>query len=212
MSQTTARRAFMIVAPLAFAALLTQHPMAAGDLYSGVSENVTAWLAVHYGGAVFFPLMGLVVWLLVRDLSGRAATIARCALPIYAVFYGVWEALFGIATGLMADTGNHLTGAERAGVAEAVNDLASSPIVGEPGLFVSVGSIAWWVGISAAIMALKHAGVSRWPLVLLALGGLMTFHVPIGPPALVCLSLAAYLIERRRTTALPVHPRAVPAS
>ena len=30
----------------------------------------------------------------------------------------------------------------------------------------------------------------------------MAFHVPIGPPALVCLSIAAYVIERRRVPAL----------
>ena len=35
-------------------------------------------------------------------------------------------------------------------------------------------------------------------LALLALAGLLSFHVPIGPLALVALSAAAYLIERRR--------------
>ena len=43
---------------------------------------------------------------------------------------------------------------------------------------------------------LKHAGVRTAALVLLGLGGLMTFHAMIGPPALVCLSAAAYMIER----------------
>ena len=33
---------------------------------------------------------------------------------------------------------------------------------------------------------------------LLGLGGLMAFHVPVGPPALVCLSIAAFMIERDR--------------
>ena len=80
MSRTTALRAFLVGAPLAFAALLTQHPMGTGDIFTGVSENVTPWLAVHYGAAVLFPLMALVVWLLIRDLSGRAATsrASRC--------------------------------------------------------------------------------------------------------------------------------------
>ena len=161
-----------------------------------MSENVTPWLVVHYGGAVGFPAMALVIWLLIRDLPGRAATIARFALPVYAVFYGVWEAIFGIATGIIADAGNSLSGAEREGAAAAVDAIIASPIVGESGVFVSIGSLAWWIAISAAIMALKHAGVRRSALVLLGLGGLMAFHVPIGPPALVCLSIAAYMIER----------------
>ena len=212
MNRTTALRAFLVGAPLAFAALLTQHPMGTGDFFEEVSDNVTPWLIVHYGGAIFFPLMALVIWLLIRDISGRAATIARFALPTYAVFYTVWETIFGIANGLLANSGNHLSGAERQGVAEAVSDILSSPIVGESGVLVSIGSIAWWIGISGAIMALKHAGAARKELVLLGLGGLMAFHVPIGPPALVCLSAAAYLIERRRETAPARQLRPVPAS
>ena len=122
----------------------------------------------------------------------------RFALPVYAVFYTVWEAIFGIATGIIADAGNSLSGTEREGAAAAVDAIIASPIVGESGVFVSIGSLAWWTAISAAIMALKHAGVRRSALVLLGLGGLLTFHVPIGPPALVCLSIAAYLIDRDR--------------
>jgi hypothetical protein len=201
MSRTTALRAFLLGAPLAFAALLTQHPTGDGDLYATVSDNVGPWLAVHYGGALFFPLMALVVWLLIRGLSGRAVTIARVALPVYAVGYLVFEALFGIATGILANTGNHLSGAERQGVVEAVNDIAGSPMVGDPGVFVSVATLAWWVAISAAIMALKRVGVRPAALVLLGLGGLMTFHAILGPPALVCLSAAAYIIDRRGTCA-----------
>jgi hypothetical protein len=177
MTRTTA---FLVAAPLPFAALLTQHPMGGTDLYAEISANLTPWLAIHYAGAVFFPLMALVVWLLVRGLPGRAATVTRVAMPVFAVFYTVWEAIFGIATGILADAGD----------AKGIDAILSSPIVGEPGLFVSLGSLAWWTGIAAAIVALKQAGVGR-----------LTFHVPIGPPALVCLSAAAYLIERRREPA-----------
>ena len=128
-------------------------------MFDAVSENVTRWLIVHYGGAIGFPAMALVIWLLIRDLPGRAATIARFALPVYAVFYGVWEALFGIATGIVAGAGNGLGGAEREGAEAAFDAIISSPLVGEPGVFVSIGPLAWWTAISAAIMALKHAGV-----------------------------------------------------
>jgi len=198
MNLNIVRRAFLVGAPLAFAALLTLHPMGTGSMFDAVSENVTRWLIVHYGGAIGFPAMALVIWLLIRDLPGRAATIARCALPVYAVFYGVWEALFGIATGIIAGAGNSLSGAEREGAEAAFDAIITSPLVGEPGVFVSIGSLAWWTAISAAILALKHAGVRPLALVLLGLGGLMAFHVPVGPPALVCLSIAAYMIERHR--------------
>ena len=95
MSRTTALQAFLVGAPLAFAALLTQHPTGTGDFYAAVSSNLTAWLGVHFGAAVLFPAMALVIWLLIRDVSGRAATVARFALPVYVVFYGVFESDHG---------------------------------------------------------------------------------------------------------------------
>jgi hypothetical protein len=212
MSRTTAIRAFVVGAPLPFAALLTQHPMGGGDMFEAVSRDAGTWLAIHYAGAVFFPLMALVVWLLIRGIPGRAATIARWALPVFAVFYTVWEAVFGIAIGLIAQSGNDLSGAERAGAASAVEHIVASPLFGEMGAFSAIGSLAWWTAIAGAIMAFRHAGVRRSTLVLFGLGGLLVFHVPIGPVALVCLSAAAILIERRRASAIesPLSMRLVP--
>ena len=139
MTLNTVRRTFLVGAPLAFAALLTLHPMGTGDMFDAVSENVTRWLIVHYGGAIGFPAMALVIWLLIRDLPGRAATSRAVALPVYAVFYGVWEALFGIATGIMPAPATASSGAERDGAEAAFNAIISSPLVGEPGVFVSIG-------------------------------------------------------------------------
>jgi len=212
MTRTTAIRAFVIGAPLPFAALLTQHPMGGGDLFEQVSDNVGSWLAIHYAGAIFFPLMAFVVWLLIRDLPGRAATIARWALPVYAVFYTVWEAVFGIAIGLIAESGSDLSGAERAGAASAVDHIVASPLFGESGAFSAIGSLAWCTAIAGAVMALKHAGVRRSALVLLGIGGLLIFHVPIGPPALVCLSIAGYMIERHRAAGPAPALRPLPAA
>ena len=143
--------------------------------------------------------MGYVIWLLIRDLPGRAATVARIAIPVYAIFYAVYEAMMGIATGIMTQHGNGMTGAERDGVAEAVNAIPTHAIVGDGGLLSSIGSLAWIVAITGAILALRAAGVRRSALVLLGIGTFMAMHVPpIGPIALVCLSGAAFLIERHR--------------
>jgi hypothetical protein len=212
MSRTTALRVFLVGVPLAFAAVLTQHPMGTGDFFTEVSENVTAWLAVHYAAAVLFPLMALVIWTLIRGLEGRAATIARVALPIYAVVYGVWEAMFGIANGLLAQTANTLDGEAREGAVEASEAIVSSPVFGEVSVFSSVGGIAWMVGVTGAVLALRSDGVRRAPLILLAIGALMIFHVPpFGPIALICLSAGAYMAERRRATRFETAPELVAA-
>ena len=198
MPSTTIRSALLVGAPLAFAALLMLHPMGGGDFATLVSENLTPWLTVHYGAAVLFPLMGYVIWVLIRDLHGRAATVARVAIPVYAVFYGAYEAMMGLATGIMMQQGNGMTGAERDGVAEAVNAIPTHSIVGDGGLLSTVGSIAWITAITGAILALRAAGVRTPALVLLGLGTLMAIHIPpVGPIALLCLSGAALMIVRR---------------
>ncbi len=189
-STTTTRSALLVAAPLAFAALLMLHPMGGDDFATLVSENLTAWLTVHYGAAVLFPLMGYVIWVLIRDLRGRAATVARIAIPVYAVFYGAYEAMMGLATGVMTQHGGD--------VAEAVNSIPTHPIVGDGGLLATIGSLAWVTAITGAILALRAAGVRTPALVLLGIGTFMAIHIPpIGPAALVCLSGAALMIERR---------------
>lgn len=211
MTTTTARRAFLIGTPLAFAALLLLHPTGGDSFYTLVSENVNRWLALHVASAALFPLMGYALWLLVRDLPGRAAKVARVAVPVYVVFYGVFETVMGIGSGILAKEGNGLRGAERDGVAAAVETIPTNPIVGESGVFSSIGSLAWVVAISAAILALRQAGVRRSAQVLLGLGAVMVMHVPpFGPIALVCFSAAALLIETRqgarRLRRLPASP------
>ena len=142
--------------------------------------------------------MAWVVWQMIRGIPGRAAAIARVALPVFAVGYGVFEAVFGIASGIIAQEGNAADGAGRQALADTVNRIATHPVVGEFGVFNSIGAVAWIVAVSAALIALKGVGVRRGALVLLGIGTLMVQHVPpIGPVALVCLSAASVLIERR---------------
>jgi hypothetical protein len=178
-----------IIAPLGFAVLLLAHPMGDGSLYAVASRHVTTWLVVHIVAAVLFPAMAAVVWHLLRDLDGVAATVGRVALPVFAVFYTAWEVMTGVATGVLAS----------AGEAKAVDHLASSPIAGELGLFNSVGALAWTVAIAAAVLAWRRAGAPRGTLVALGASSLMVMHVPpIGPVALVCLAGAVVSLRRVR--------------
>ena len=184
---SSGRRRSSICPTTSGSSAVPQHPDGGTDFYTGVAEDTTAWLTVHYGAAILFPAMALVIWLLIRGLPGQAATVARIAGPVFVVFYGVYEALVGIAGGLVADAGSR----------EALEAIVSSPIVGESGLFSAVGSIALWTAISGAILALRRARAGTASLVLLAMGGLMVFHSIAGPFALVSLAATAYLITRR---------------
>jgi hypothetical protein len=211
MITSTCQRTFLIAAPLVFAALLMFHPMGGGDFYSVVSADPTRWLIVHLGAAVLFPLMACVVWLQIRGIPDRAARVSRIALPIFAVVYGAWEAVIGIATGIIAHEANATGGEAHRGIADAVNAMVTNPLVGDPGVLNAIGSLAWIVATAAAVVALKGVGTRRGALILLGLGGVMVMHIPpIGPIALVCLSAAGLLIERERPAlATRARPRAV---
>ena len=195
-------RTAVVLAPLAFAALLMLHPTAGTSFYEMITTDSATWMVVHLGSAALFPVMAWVVWHLLRDVPGRAATGARVALPVFAVAYGVFEAMVGIAAGIVAREGEAASGAGQEALAATVERIVTHPAVGELGAFNSVGAIAWIVAITGSIVALGANGAARGSLVLLAIGALMVQHVPpIGPAALVCISAAAWLLERAHARA-----------
>jgi hypothetical protein len=98
---------FLVGVPLAWAILLFFHPGGEGtELYNDLQDQVTRMLVVHIGMLLFIPLMAVVVYVLLRDLEGTAALVSRIALAVYVVFYGAWEAMYGIGLGILGDAVN----------------------------------------------------------------------------------------------------------
>jgi hypothetical protein len=189
--------AFLVAAPLAWAALLLFHPLGSGEVYDLLRDQVTRWQVVHVGTLLFIGLMGLAVFTLVRGLPGRAARVARFGAGTFVVFYGAWEAVAGLAAGAIAQHTNSLPAAERAGGADAIQSLYESPIVGDFGLLSSLGSLGWLTAVLAAAVALRTAGASRLAVGLLGVSALAVQHPPpVGPIALACFAAAVLLIHR----------------
>jgi hypothetical protein len=189
--------AFLVAAPLAWAALLLFHPLGSGEVYDLLRDQVTRWQVVHVGTLLFIGLMGLAVFTLVRGLPGRAARVARFGAGTFVVFYGAWEAVAGLAAGAIAQHTNSLPAAERAGGADAIQSLYESPIVGDFGLLSSLGSLGWLIAVLAAAVALRTAGASRLAVGLLGVSALAVQHPPpVGPIALACFAAAVLLIHR----------------
>ena len=187
-------RLFLAVTPLAFAALLLLHPTGSGAPADAVIPNADRWLTVHLGMVAFLPLMAAVVWLFVRDLDSRSATVARWSLAPFVALYGAYEAALGIASGVLGQSGH----------ADAINALFDSPITGDPGVLGTAGGLAWITAAVAAAIAARGAGASRTATALIATGGLMAMHVPpFGQVALVSLA-AGMALARRAPRAVPV--------
>jgi hypothetical protein len=203
--------AFLIGVPLAWAVLLLFHPTGEGEAitYADVQEEVTRFLVVHLGMLVFIPLMAGVVYLLVRGIEGTAARVCRIALVLFVVFYGAWEALVGIGTGILVNDINGLAASDRAVAAPLVGEINDNILIRGFGVLVSIGSVAFITAAIAAGVALhRHAGAPLAVTVLLALSGfLITAHPPPFGPVGLALFIAAVLLLVRSEAARPAPTR-----
>lgn len=133
------------------------HPSGNGEqIYQDLEGNVTAMLVVHIGTMLFIPLMAAAVYVLLRGVEGTAARLSRSALVPFVIFYGVWEALQGIATAVLADEVNALSGAQQATGAALIQDFADSPLARDFGVFSTLGSLGLIVAMIAAGVALRQ--------------------------------------------------------
>jgi hypothetical protein len=191
---------FLIGVPLLWAILLLFHPGGEGDtIYLDVQDNVTRFLVVHIGMMLFIPLMGVVVYLLLRGVEGTAARVSRIALVPFVLFYSAFEVLQGIGVGILANELNGLPQAEQALREDLVQDFAEHALIGPFGVFVSIGSVGLIVAAIAAGVALyRQAGAPVSVPVLLAISGLLiTVHPPPYGPTGLALFIAAVLLFRR---------------
>jgi hypothetical protein len=190
--------AFAIGVPLAWAVLLWFHPdVDPNHVYADLRDNVVAYQVVHAGTLVFIGLLGLALYLLVRDLPGRAARISRLAIGPFVLFYAAYESVIGLAIGALVQHGNDAPVRQRPAVADAIQSLGDNVIVGDPGIVAMVGSLAWIVAVLAAAVAYRNVGAPLLATILLALSFMVVSHPPpIGPIGLLCFAGAVALLAR----------------
>jgi hypothetical protein len=208
--------AFLIAVPLLWAILLLFHPGGTGDeIYLDVQDNVARFLVVHIGMMIFIPLMGVVVYLLLRGVEGTAAWVSRIALVFFVVFYSAWEVLQGIGVGILANELNGLPQVEQALREEVVQDFAEHVLIGPFGVFGSIGSMGLIVAAIAAGIALyRQAGAPVSVPILLAVSGvLITVHPPpYGPTGLALFIVAVLLYVRSQSRGRAPAPLGQPRS
>jgi hypothetical protein len=188
--------AFLIGVPLAWAGLLWFHPdVDPNHVYADLRDEVVAYQVVHVGTLVFIGLIGLALYLLVRDVPGRAATISRLAIGPFVLFYAAWESVIGLAIGALVQHGNDAPVRQRPAVSDAIQSLGDNVIVGDPGIVGSIGELAWIVAVVAAAIAYRQIGAPLLATILLALSFMVVSHPPpIGPIGLLCFASAVALL------------------
>lgn len=193
MERPALRRLVLLGTPLALAVLEIFHPQP-----SGVADAVEQGAWFMWFHMVQLPLIGLMVLavlLLTEGLEGRAAKVSRWAIGVFAIFFSAYDAAAGIATGYALRAAQGLPEVAQEAVYGAVIDMPGLSLIF--GLSI-VGTGGWVAALVAAAMALREAGASRGPFVLLIAAGvlLMGGHpFPGGTLAFGCFFVAAAWLE-----------------
>ncbi|MCZ2860869.1 hypothetical protein [Blastococcus sp. VKM Ac-2987] len=164
---------------------------------SDLADVETRWLVVHVGLLLALPLLGLWVWLVLQGVPGRVATLSRVSAVFFVAFYTAFDALVGIASGVLVREARALDG--------AASQLAETwwAIPAPVWVFSTLGPLSWLLTAGAAAVAHMRAGSS-----LVVVGGLavaaplFAFGHPTlgGPVAMVGLIVAAAALLRHRST------------
>jgi hypothetical protein len=143
--------------------------------------------------------LGFAVWKLLEGHQRVAATVSRAAMATFMVFFSAYDAVAGLATGVLVRYGQHSSGQEQEAVAAAVNYLFNDDrLAGNISVVGAVASGSWIVGAIATALVLCKAGADRvtfWCMVLSLLfsghGNLLT-----GPLGMALFLVAAFRWER----------------
>jgi hypothetical protein len=200
---TTTRRPnyLFAVAPLLWAVLVLFHPMPGGaNTLDGIDGVVDRWLIVHVGQLILTPLLFLAVWRLTNGLSSAAATISRCALVVWTVFFSAYDAVQGIATGLLVRHADGLPEAQQIVIAEALDYLVlDSRLAGDISAVQMVAGAAWLTVAIGAAVALHQARAGTAVVALTAASVVFSMHM--APAAIGLLALAGAVMLREQQAA-----------
>jgi hypothetical protein len=192
--ETWLRRAFFLVAVVGYFILGLIHPAEIE-----VGDATTLYIGLHLVQPVFILLLAWGTWLLVKDLPGRAAQIARIAIVPYAIAYSMFDAIAGVALGGIVRLANNASAADGAVVQQLMD--TGTDYVGFA-LFVA-SDLSWFVMALAAAIAVKPIG-GRGPTLLMAIGAAIfaiAHPFPTGPIGIALFGLGIAWLELRRETA-----------
>jgi hypothetical protein len=190
----------LLAAPLLWLVPAMLHPV--GDPYAGIAGETDRWLFVHLAQLALVPFLGALVWMLLAGLESAAARIARAALVAWVVFFSAFDAVAGIATGVLSRHANGLAGEEREGVIAAIDFLFDDSKLagGQFSVLGNLGHGSWMVVAIAGAVAFHQAGARRAVVIGMLLSVAFAAHSGIGAAiGLVSLFVAARLVLTGRS-------------
>jgi len=199
------RRACFLVAVVGYIIIGAIHPAEIE-----VGDETTLYIGIHLVQPFFILLLAWGTWLLVKDLPGRAAQVARIAIVPYAIAYSMFDAIAGVALGGIVRLANDASAADGA-VVQRLMDTGTDYV----GVVLFVASdLSWFVMALAAAIAVKPIG-GRGPTLLMAIGAAIfaiAHPFPPGPIGIALFGLGVLWLEVRRehAPATEAQPALVP--
>ena len=99
MLETTSTTSAVVLAAVCVAWVVVAliHPTSLTD------DDTPMWMVVHIAQLVFAPIIALGILRLLKGVEGQAATVARVAAVAWAAWFSAYDAVAGIATGILID-------------------------------------------------------------------------------------------------------------
>jgi hypothetical protein len=189
---TLVRRAVLFGGPLGYIVLGLVHPM--DDLEVGDAAGF--YIFLHLIQPFLIALIAFGLWLLVDGLESTAATVVRYSLVAYLIVYSMFDAVAGVATGLIVQEANGMSVADQAAVQRMMDGI------GEHGVLVTLwigAGVSWLIPAVAAALAVKDR-VPRWVTATMVLGAILFavgHPVPPGPIGMSLFLLGILWLELR---------------
>jgi hypothetical protein len=161
-----------------------------------VGDETTLYLLIHLVQPFLILLLAWGIWLLVKDLTGRAAQIARVAIVPYAIAYSMFDAIAGVSLGQIVRLENDASPADAAAVQRLMD--SGTDVVGM--VIWAASGLTWFAMAFAAAVALKQVG-GLGPTLLMGIGAAIfaiAHPFPTGPIGIALFGLGVAWLEVRR--------------
>ena len=149
------------------------------------------WWSSHVPLVPVFPLLGVALWVLLREETGPVAWIGKIGAYLFGCFYTALDCLAGIAAGLVLET-------------EGRGQQSIIELISLGDRLSYVGTVSYLVAtVCVAGLLFRRAGWAVLPGAVLLIGAAVPFqtsHIfwPTGVVAMVLTGLGAGLVEWAR--------------
>ena len=200
--ETWIRRGLFFVAVVGYIVIGAIHPAEIK-----VGDDTALYIGMHLVQPLFILFLAWGIWLLVKDLPGRAAQIARVAIVPYAIVYSMFDAIAGVSLGQIVREANGMSPPVAAAVQRSMDE--GTDYVGMS-IWVASG-LLWLAAAGGAAIAVKQVG-GLGPTLLMAVGAAIfavAHPFPTGPIGIALFGIGLVWLELRREAAKA--PEAQPA-